>query len=292
MLIAQITDLHVSAEGPGNSLVDTAQHVEAAVAHLNAMSPSPDVVVATGDLINDGTVAEYRRLRGLLAPLQAPLLLIPGNHDDPEAMAEVFPEQAARVDGAPRPFDYVVDDYEVAIVALDTSVAEQAHGALTRQQVVWLDGVLTTRSQRPVLIAMHHPPFETGIWWMDAMGLDGAADFDIVLRRHPNVGKVVCGHIHRPITTTIGSASVMVTASTAHQVRLDLDGRAAGVTDEQSQLALHVWTGSMWVSHQTGFMIEQNVDIERVWPGFEDIAPELHASGPSVHNPAPAAHTA
>src|SRR5690606_16276183 len=122
-----------------------------------------------------------------------------------------------------------------------------------------LDTTLAAVSPQPVLIAMHHPPFETGIWWMDAMGLEGAAGLADVLDRHRHVGKVVCGHIHRSITTTVGHASVTVTPSTGQQVRLDLDGAGAGLTDEQPQIGIHHWTGSAWISHHTAFQIGRDV---------------------------------
>lgn len=50
MLIAQISDLHIRP--PGQKMldrVDTACHLERAVAHILALDPRPDLVLATGD---------------------------------------------------------------------------------------------------------------------------------------------------------------------------------------------------------------------------------------------------
>ena len=47
-----------------------------------------------------------------------------------------------------------------------------------------------------VALAMHHPPFKTGITWMDESGFEGLELFEATIREHP-VERIVCGHIHR-----------------------------------------------------------------------------------------------
>src|SRR5438874_2027771 len=87
MLIAQITDTHIKPEGVlAYERVDTAGFLARAVDHILHLDPRPDVVLATGDLVDGGTAEEYQRLRRLLAPLPMPVYVIPGNHDDREVM--------------------------------------------------------------------------------------------------------------------------------------------------------------------------------------------------------------
>ena len=69
MLIAQLSDMHVKP--PGQLLydrIDTAGFLERAVAHVMALDPRPDVVLATGDLVDGGKPEEYALLR---APARA-----------------------------------------------------------------------------------------------------------------------------------------------------------------------------------------------------------------------------
>ena len=83
MLIAQITDCHIVE--PGGLMadrVDPAAGLRRAIAVINDLDPRPDLVLATGDLVNDGTPAQYDHLVPLLDQIAAPLLVIPGNHDD------------------------------------------------------------------------------------------------------------------------------------------------------------------------------------------------------------------
>ena len=93
MLIAQITDTHITRDRkPAYNRVDTAAFLERAVAHVNAMEPRPDIVVMTGDLVDEGSAGEYAILRDILAPLSMPVYLMPGNHDERGALRAGFPD--------------------------------------------------------------------------------------------------------------------------------------------------------------------------------------------------------
>ena len=138
MLIAQITDAHIKPHGTlAYGRVDTAPYLARAVAHLLALRPRPDVVLATGDLVDGGRPDEYRRLRDLLAPLSMPVYLIPGNHDEREALAAAFPDHTYLPRGG-RFLQYVVDGYPVQLIGLDTLVPGQVGGRLCAERLGWL----------------------------------------------------------------------------------------------------------------------------------------------------------
>jgi len=221
MLIAQITDFHIKARGKiAYRVVDTAACLAEAVAAVAALDPVPDVIVGTGDLTDFGRPDEYELLRELLAPLKPPIYFIPGNHDDRAAMRTAF-----RGDGylpADGFLNYTVEDYPLRIVALDTLVPGEPGGQLCDERLRWLDRTLAQAPDRPTVILMHHPPFATGIAHMDSMGLDGADGFAAVLARHPQVERVLCGHVHRSMQTLMAGRIVSTAPSTAHQVALDL----------------------------------------------------------------------
>lgn len=249
MLIAQITDLHVKTPGRlAYGKVDTAPMLAACIETLLATRPTPDLLLVTGDLVDFGHPDEYGHLRAMLAPLAMPMLLIPGNHDDRDAMRAAFPDH----DYLPRSgfLHWISEEWPVRIIGLDTLVPGQSGGALCAERLAWLDETLAA-SDRPTLIAMHHPPFQTGIGHMDRIGLDGAGDFAALLMRHPQVKRVLCGHLHRSITVGMGSAVVSTCSSPAHQVALDLrpDAESRFVM-EPPGFDLHHWTGQGFVSHR------------------------------------------
>jgi 3',5'-cyclic AMP phosphodiesterase CpdA len=95
MLIAQLSDMHLRAEGQLlYDRIDTAAYLERAVAHVLTLDPRPDVVIMTGDLVEAGKPEEYARLRRLIAPLPMPVYVIPGNHDARERCAPPSPTGA------------------------------------------------------------------------------------------------------------------------------------------------------------------------------------------------------
>jgi 3',5'-cyclic AMP phosphodiesterase CpdA len=243
VLIAHISDTHVSTPG---SRIDahyrTADHLEAAVAHLNALAPRPHAVLATGDLVERGEVAEYERLHALLEPLAMPIYLIPGNHDDRANLAAVFDRHRYLPrEGCVR---YAIEDWPVRLVAVDTLVPGESGGRLTGEQLAWLDVTLAAAPSRPTIVFMHHPPFLTGIVKMDEMGLEGSDELAAVIRRHPQVERIACGHLHRSIVRRFAGTVACTGPATAHQMALDLgpEPRLATVM-EPPACFLHLWLG-------------------------------------------------
>src|SRR4029453_16018772 len=148
MLIAQISDMHVKP--PGELLykrIDTTGFLERAVAHVMALDPRPDVVLATGDLVDGGKPEEYALLRRLLGPLSMPVYLIPGNHDARDAMREAFADHAYLAKSGF--LQYVVEYLPVRLIALDTLVPGKGHGALCDERLHRLGGARGRRKTAP-----------------------------------------------------------------------------------------------------------------------------------------------
>lgn len=251
VLIAQITDMHIRPEGVlAYGRVDTAPYLARAVQHLLGLKPRPDLVLATGDLVDAGSAAEYARLRALLAPLSMPVYLIPGNHDDRDALVAAFSDHRYLPRGG-QFIQYVVEDFPVRLVALDTLVPGKTGGLLCEERLHWLAARLAEAPDRPTVIFMHHPPFETGIEHMDGYGLARSREFIEVVSRHPQVEGVLCGHLHRPIQARLGGTVASTAPSTAHQVALDLEkGNPLMFTMEPPACQLHLWRpGAGLVSH-------------------------------------------
>jgi 3',5'-cyclic-AMP phosphodiesterase len=241
VLIAQISDLHVKPLGElayGN--LDTATAVVRCVAKLNWLQPRPELAVVTGDLVDTGLPEEYAHLRELLAPLEIPLALIPGNHDVREAMRTAFPEQPyADRSGA---LNLALALPALDILLLDSSVPGAAHGELDAQTLAWLDAHLAGSKTRPALLFVHHPPFATGIRHMDQMNLRNGAALADVLSRHQRARLVACGHVHRPALTLFAGLAATICPAPNQAVALDLgDLSAPAFTVESPGFHLHAW---------------------------------------------------
>jgi 3',5'-cyclic AMP phosphodiesterase CpdA len=244
VLIAQITDLHIVE--PGQLVadrVDTAALLAVAVDAINALDPPADLVLATGDLVNDGTATQYAHLVELLDPLVPPLFVIPGNHDDRTEIRRRFPQVGDLVaDASPSgPIDYVVDGFDVRLVGIDTVVPGEHGGTVTDAQLDWLVRVLSEQPDQPTLVFQHHPPFRTGIAWMDAVGLDRIDAEASVIGRHRQVVAVVSGHIHRLITTRFAGTIASCWPSTGPHVALELGEGPIAYSSEPAGFAVHHW---------------------------------------------------
>jgi 3',5'-cyclic-AMP phosphodiesterase len=241
MLVAQITDTHIRRPGDlAYGVVDTALLLERAVAALDRLDPAPDVTVVTGDLVDTGEAEEYAHLRALLAPLAMPVFVIPGNHDAREPLRQAF-----AADGyLPRDgfLHYTIEDWPLRLIALDTLIPGETGGELCRERLSWLERALAAAPGQPTLILMHHPPFATGIGHMDRIGLSGSPRFAEIIARHPQVERILCGHLHRAIDRRFAGTVAGTAPSTAHQVVLDLAPAAPlAFALEPPGYQLHSW---------------------------------------------------
>ena len=250
-LLAQLSDPHIKANGaPLLGRIDTAGMLRACVESVLALTHRPDAVVITGDLTDLGTPDEYGFLRGLLEPLVMPLYLIPGNHDDRGALREAFRDHGYL--GQSQSFiQYVIEDHPLRIVALDTVVPRASGGELCAERLEWLERTLAQSRDKPAVVVMHHPPFRTFIEGMDAMGLRDPQPFAEVIKAHPQVEAVLCGHVHRPITVRFAGTVASIAPSTAHHIALDLEsGAPLRYAMEPAAFRVHAYLpGAALVTH-------------------------------------------
>jgi 3',5'-cyclic AMP phosphodiesterase CpdA len=244
MLIAQITDLHLVEDGtPLIDDISTNAQLRKAVALLNTLDPQPDLVLATGDIAEHGTAAEYAAFSDIVRDLHAPVYAIPGNHDDRAAL--LAGKGSYRVSSNAGFMHYAIEDFPVRVLALDTSEPRQGYGVLCDARLDWLEETLSAAPERPTLIAMHHPPFRTGIRWIDAYGLHGGRRMETIVARHPQVKAVICGHVHRPVQLAWAGTIAVIASSTSH-AQLDLslteaDGYDCAYSSEPGTVNLYNW---------------------------------------------------
>ncbi len=242
MLIAQLSDPHVRPEAMlYQGVVDSNAMFAAAVAQVNALDPRPDLVLLTGDLVDKGTPREYANLRRLMAPLISPSLVIPGNHDEPEAFREAFADHPYLPDSGS--MSYVAGEHgAVRIVAFDVTLPGLHHGMVSEEGARWLDAALAEEPTRPTLLMMHQPPFASGVPYLDAyLCRDGGRLAEIV-SRHPQVERIVCGHVHRFMQIRFGGTMLCTAPSTTTAIALQLRPDAEPASHvEPPAFLLHHW---------------------------------------------------
>jgi Icc protein len=115
--------------------IDTNAMLADAIAHLNAFEPRVDVVLATGDLTDNGRPEEYETLAEILALLEMPIHLVPGNHDERIELLAQF----GGLGGLPRSSadfaHYVVEDQPIRLIGLDTTTQGTHEGRICEERL-------------------------------------------------------------------------------------------------------------------------------------------------------------
>jgi 3',5'-cyclic-AMP phosphodiesterase len=244
-IVAQLTDPHVRV-GPGDA--GSAEALAAAVRALTDLEPVPDALLLTGDLTDHASAEEHERVAELIAPLPMPVHLVAGNHDDADALRAHL--------GAPgpagEPLQYTADLGGLRLIACDTTIAGRDDGALGAERLAWIDSQLEADTQTPTLLAMHHPPLRWGMPVLDELGLAGAdsAALAALVARHPQVKRIVSGHVHRAAAGMAGGCAVFVCPSSYIQLALDFaDDASLALVREPPGLGLHVALDGEITSH-------------------------------------------
>ena len=181
MLLVQISDIHC---GP----MFLKKSLRLAIKEINALSP--DVVLVTGDLTENGLMSEFQTASKELKKLKAEkILYVSGNHDYRSTGYLLFKEFF--------PFSQVTEINDVVITILSSARPDRDDGEVGHRQNLWLENTLEKYKDKVKIVAIHHhiiPVPDTGA---DQITIVDAGD---VLRSliKSKVNLVLCGHRHRP----------------------------------------------------------------------------------------------
>ena len=222
--LVQLSDPHIGADWTD---ADPVARLAAAIESARALCPRPDAVLVTGDLTDHASDAEYEQVLELLAPLGDPLYVLPGNHDDRDQMRRSFPSHTyLGTDGF---IQYSVKIGALRLIALDTVVHGKPEGRLCAERLAWLAETLERHRDEPVIVALHHPPFETLIGLMDKIGLvEGGEDALDVFHEHLRV------EVRLAVGGVGGTVQPLAVAGVGHR-RLDDEGVGLGQGGERDE---------------------------------------------------------
>lgn len=208
--ITHFTDPHLYGD-VNESLrgVATLPALKSALAHARAHDWPPDAVLVTGDIVQDDP-AGYPHFQRLFADLGVPVLCLPGNHDEPQAMRRAL---------AAPPFVTAgfTDIGRWRIVLLDSCIPGAASGALSAESLAALDQALATAGSRHCMVCLHHHPVPMDSRWLDQVGLANAAEFLHTIDAHRNVRVIVWGHVHQTYDALRKGVRLLATPSTCAQ---------------------------------------------------------------------------
>jgi 3',5'-cyclic-AMP phosphodiesterase len=205
VLIAQISDPHLRPRGVlYQETADSNGDLVRAVDALNRLAPQPDLVVLTGDVVDNGSPAEYAVARDILGALKAPL--------------------------------------ERRVIALDVTIPGEHHGLFDAAAEAWLTAALMAEPDRPTIVMMHQPPIVTGVPYLDDYRCFGAERLAASLAKAPGVERLLCGHVHRLMQMRFGGTLLCTGPSTTTAIALRIDPAAEPASFiEPPGFLLHDW---------------------------------------------------
>lgn len=209
--VLQITDTHLFADSKGCLLgLNTERSLQAVLAQVRTSRKATDLVLATGDLVHDGTTAAYRRIFSHLGGLARPVYCLPGNHDEAEALQETLQEGHIK---------YVKHAYHGCwhLIFLDSTIPHSEGAHLTQATLEMLESCLQEAPGMHTLICLHHQPVTMGSQWLDTMAVDNPDDFFAITDRHPQVRGILWGHVHQQFDGMRNDVRLMATPSTCIQ---------------------------------------------------------------------------
>lgn len=219
MKFIHLTDTHVIGGGRRLFGADPSRRLALAVESINRDHADADFTVVTGDLTHWGDADAYAAFTRAIAGLKTPLVLMVGNHDDTPSFAAAFPAMPRDESG----FVQSARQTEAGLcLFLDTRVDGTHAGGYCPARLDWLLRQLAG-SEGPVLLFMHHPPFDVGIRAMDDIRMQDAEAFHAVIAPHTHrIRHLFFGHVHRAIFGNWRGLSFSCMRGLNHQVALDL----------------------------------------------------------------------
>jgi Icc protein len=207
ILVAQVTDCHLPSDPQQRYRgIDPHKNLKALLKKVRAIKP--DLLLATGDLSEDGGRPSYLALQKYFKPLHIPVLALPGNHDDPALLADIFP-------GSPVHSIAVSEHGPWQIIRLNSCLAGRPEGVLSEVSLTMLEHFLNHHQHAPLLIAVHHQPITIGSPWIDKYPLTETQAFLRLVDKHANVKAVVWGHVHQVFETRRNGTAMLAGPSSA-----------------------------------------------------------------------------
>lgn len=209
--VLHLTDPHLFADRQGDLRgTVTFEALQSVIDHYRASEWSADLVLVTGDLIQDDSAEAYDRFRELLEPLGLPVYCVPGNHDVRPLM-----EKALR---AP-PFHYCepVEAGNWLIANIDSCETGEVGGRVSEAELRSLHELIGGAPAAHVVVCLHHPPALMGSRWLDSVGLEDKEGFLESVSRSGKVRLILFGHVHQAFEAGHNGIRIIGTPSTCRQ---------------------------------------------------------------------------
>lgn len=211
--LIQITDSHLFGDRKkifqGLNTFDTLSDV---VSLVLKQEKQIDLVLCTGDLAQDATIQAYHNFVDALAPIKAPQLWIPGNHDIRSHMQQSLDQNSIHLKRSVQLGNW-------RIIMLNSNVEGHVYGLLGQRELADLGLELadSERNGSHVVVCVHHNCLPVQAAWLQQHCLKKADELFSMLDSYNHVRGILYGHIHQEFESSRNNVKVMATPSTCIQ---------------------------------------------------------------------------
>jgi Icc protein len=254
--VLQITDAHLFASSDGCLLgLNTEESLKAVIEDASSKHLPADLILATGDLVHDGSIAAYQRFFSLMNSFDLPVYCLPGNHDEARTLLDIPGK------GLCQSVDHAVHG-GWHFIFLDSTIPGSEGAHLRKETLQQLDTLLQDTPDSHTLVCLHHQPVAMGSRWLDTMAVDNPQAFFDIIDTHPQVRGIVWGHVHQELIMQRRDVKLMSAPSTCIQF---LPGSAKFALDRTPP-------GYRWLHLHPDGRIETGIERISEIPGIIDMA--------------------
>lgn len=259
MKFIHITDFHLAAPGADLWGLDPKERVSRCFDDIARWHGDAAFCVISGDLADRGEAEAYGWLARRLSDFPLQTFVIPGNHDDREALCGAFPEAPRDENGF---LQYAHRTPAGTFLFLDTLKGPVSEGAYCAARRAWLTEQLARHAGDPVWVVMHHPPFDIGIPYMDRIKLEEADAFADILGSHSNIRHLFFGHVHRPVFVHWRGIPCTALPGTNHQVPLKRESVGTPYSVEPPMYGIVLVDGDQTIVHLDACLDRASADMD------------------------------
>lgn len=212
--ILHITDTHLFADEDGALLgVKSNASFLSVINEIKRGNRKYDLIVATGDFVQDGSKKSYARFAEQIRQFNTPCVWLAGNHDNFSYMQDVFSSYQLAENKA------VLLGDNWLIVLLNSQVIGQAYGLLSESELQFLEKTLLAHRDKNVMVFLHHHPINSGCHWLDEHILKNSSELEKIVKKFPSIKGLGWGHIHQQQDHVWHSCQAFSTPSTCFQFK-------------------------------------------------------------------------
>ncbi|KFA59724.1 hypothetical protein A9G48_02570 [Gilliamella sp. wkB18] len=190
--ILHITDTHLFSKDNNVLLgVNSNASFSSVITEIKRRNKIFDLIVATGDFVQDGSKEAYIRFATNIRKFNTPCVWLAGNHDNYIFMQDVFSNYQL----ASNKIVLLGDKW--LIVLLNSQVMGCAYGFLSKSELNFFKNALQSYPDREVLVFLHHHPIKSGCNWLDQHILKNSDKLEQIIQNNPKIKGLGWGHIHQ-----------------------------------------------------------------------------------------------